>query len=65
VKPARKKPPEPTPDDRLRRTIEAGLSVAHERRRLLDDLRAALEGGNDPLALALARRVVGLPPRIS
>lgn len=60
----KKRPDAVAPDDRLRRAIEQALPVARARRRLLDDLRAALEGENEQLALALARRLVGLPPRV-
>lgn len=51
-----------TPD--LRALIEAALPAARERKKLLEEMRRALQDGNEPAALAIARRLVGLPPDV-
>lgn len=55
--------PRPVADpERLRRAIEEALPIARERGRLHGELREALLAGQDQAALALARRLCGLPP---
>lgn len=46
----------------LRRMVEVALRETAELDKVEVELRAALEAGDDQLALALARRLVGLPP---
>ncbi len=53
----------PADPDRLRRTIEEALPIARERRQLLDEIKDALEEGDDHAALTLMRRYLGLPGR--
>jgi hypothetical protein len=45
----------------LRRFIDTALQVARDRAQLLDEVRAALETGDDRTAIVLMRRYVGLP----
>lgn len=49
-------------EDRLRQAVEEALRVGEERRQILVEIRTALEQGDDRAALALVRRIVGLPP---
>ena len=42
--------------------FEAALEIARLRKQVLEELRAALERGEDARALQLARRLVGLSP---
>lgn len=48
--------------DALRRMVEAALPVARARAELIGELRSALLKRDDTAALALARRVCGIPP---
>jgi hypothetical protein len=46
----------------LRRLIEKTLPISRKRASLLAELRAALVDGDTPAVVAIARRLVGLPP---
>jgi len=43
--------------------VDAILEVSRQRKSLLDRLRAALQSGDDTVALELARQLCGLPGR--
>jgi hypothetical protein len=47
----------------LRKVVEAALRVAKKRAALLDEVAAALEGGDDQAAIALMRKYCNLPPK--
>lgn len=47
--------------DRLRRAVEVALPVARERGRLMVQIRAALERGDEQRALQLLRQYCGIP----
>lgn len=51
--------------DGLRAMIEAALPIARERASLVLEMRSALEGGDERLALALAYRLAGVKPPLS
>jgi hypothetical protein len=59
---ARAKPGDAVGADALRRMVEAALPVARARAELIGELRSALLERDDASALALARRVCGIPP---
>jgi hypothetical protein len=48
--------------DALRRTIEAALPIARERASLVSEMRAALQRGDESLALVLAYQLAGVNP---
>jgi hypothetical protein len=48
-------------EDRLRQVVETILPVARKRAELLGEMSEALQRGDDSAALALARRICGLP----
>jgi hypothetical protein len=47
--------------DALRRFVEEALPAARDHAQLVDELRHALEQGDERGALAIARRLCGLP----
>lgn len=47
--------------DSLRRLVEEALPAAREQAQLIADMRAAFDKGDEQSALALARRLCGLP----
>lgn len=48
-------------EDALRRMIEAALPVAQQQAQLVGEMSDALTRGDERAALALARRLCGLP----
>jgi hypothetical protein len=53
---------DPGPDlDRLRRLVEAAVAPALDRARILDDVKDALERGDERAAIAAMRQYCGLP----
>jgi hypothetical protein len=47
--------------DALRRTVEQALPVAKARAQMVEEIRTALEQGEERTAIALMRRYCGLP----
>jgi hypothetical protein len=46
----------------LRQAIDVALQVGQERAHLLEEVRTALEAGDDQTAIVLMRRYCDLPP---
>jgi hypothetical protein len=60
---ARLEPQFRSPDELSIEDIEAMVAIARKHAALKDELRAALLAGDDARALAVARKLVGLPPQ--